>query len=1097
MSIKHAWLGATLARGGSLSLSLSIASLLALAPAAAVHAQQTSSELRGVIVDTNSRPVVGANVTIVHEPTGATTSSVTGGSGNFLQSGLRVGGPYSLVIEAPGFERARLDGLALQPGTQPPIQVALNPTATLDEITVTGQAISQADLNSGVGSNFTARDIANQPSIARDVISTLARDPLAISSGPNNLSVAGANPRFNGVTIDGARQQDNFGLGSNTFATARSPINIDIIESVSLVASDYSVTTSGFTGGLVNVTTRGGTNEFDGSVFYYYRDEGWLGDEPFGGEGSFEPGDFEEKEYGLSVRGPIIQDKLFFSLSYDQFRTARQLDFVSDDADNGISPAAFDTLNQIVSDTYGIDMLGRPQQAALPEETKRWFLRLDWDINDVQRLQANYQRTEDAGVSGIGARNFESAWYDTPTLLENYTVQLFSDWTPSLSTELRVSAIDFTRGQKCRAADDVGALEFGLNAANVVGTPLEGLITATSTQTLLGGCDRFRHANDYADERLQLFAKADYVFEDFIFTFGAEYETLDLFNVFVERSRGRFRFNGGQNILDQIANVEYRNVPSNNALEGAANWGYSRWVGFGGVRWQATPDLELSAGLRYERLSTSDQPTLDPSFATAVGFDNSTTTDGLDLIMPRLGFRWQPLDRTTVSGGYGLFSGGDPGVWTSNAFQVPAVFASGSFTGVTGRNVPQALVDQVAGGTPQAIDAIDPSFSIPAEHKASVRVEQLFDMNFGGLNLGRDYVATAQILYSSSKDSFLWREGAQVLQAPFNQTGVAPDGRPIYADLQALGVSNRTILTNGSGDDSLAFTLSLANEFDNGVGFYLAYAFQDVEMLTEGSSSRGVSSFRGQVSADRNFPEARTSIYQIEHAIKVGLSYERDFFRDLMTRVDLFGQINSGLPFTYTFDIDNNNSLFGRTGGGENPFDNNPLYVPTANDPLVVFASGFNQAGFNEYIDSKGIARGVINAVNSDRGPTQRRWDLKFQQELPGIPGADRLFGKSRFKLEFDIQNVLNLLNSDWGGVSNAPSNGQSPIVRADLVSAADVAALGVDAAPALTGDAPRTTCLAAGDCVYRYNSFTDRDTSFRSNSQSVWYARIGLKYEF
>jgi len=92
---------------------------------------------------------------------------------------------------------------------------------------------------------------------------------------------------------------------------------------------------------------------------------------------------------------------------------------------------------------------------------------------------------------------------------------------------------------------------------------------------------------------------------------------------------------------------------------------------------------------------------------------------------------------------------------------------------------------------------------------------------------------------------------------------------------------------------------------------------------------------------------------------------------------------------------------------------------------------------------------------------------------------------------------VLNLLNEDWGTRVNAPSNGQLQIVRADLVSAADVALNGVDGATALTGDAPRTACLAADDCVYRFNSFSDRGTGFRSNSGSVWRARIGIRYEF
>lgn len=1089
-------LQAALARPGRASLAASISTLLAMAPVAAVHAQITASELRGSVVATDGRPVSGATVTVIHEPTGATSTSTTGATGSFLQSGLRVGGPYTIRVTAPGFEGGVVQDLRLQPGTQPPLRITLGGVQQLDEIVVVGQAAQLLDLNSGVGSNFSARDIANQPSLSRDVISTLARDPLAVSGGPNNLSVGGVNPRFNGVTIDGARQQDNFGLGSNTFATARSPINIDIIESVSLVASEYSVTSSGFTGGLVNVVTRGGSNDFEGAAFYYYRDEGWIGRKPFGGEGAFRPGEFEEKEYGISFRGPIIRDRLFFALSYDKFDTARQVDFVATDANNNVDPAFFSTLNQLVLDTYGIDMLGRPQQAAVPEQTERWFVRLDWDINDAHRLQLNYQRSEDSGVSNIGATNFTSVWYDTPTLLENYTAQLFSDWSPNFSTELRASYIDYTRGQNCRSPSDVGTLEFQFNAASVAGSPLEGLFTRANNLTFTGGCDRFRHANDYADERLQLFARVDYFMDDFIFTFGVDYENLDIFNEFVERSRGLFRFQNVDNVLNQVANnVQYRNVPSNVSRDGAAEWGYSTFAPFAQLRWQARPDLELGFGLRYERISTSDLPTLDPSFAGDVGFANTATTDGLDLWMPRFSFRWDAADRTAVTGGIGLFAGGSPGVWTSNAFQVPAVLATANnVADVTGRSIPQALLDQVAQGTPLAIDAIDPNFRIPSDWKASIRVEQQIDLDFEGLNLGRGWLGTAQLLHSRSKDSFVWVEGAQVLQAPFNQTGVAPDGRPIYADLQALGVSNRTILANASGDKNWILTLSMANDFDNGLGVYAAYSYQDVDMITEGSSSRGISAFRGQVTADPNNPEPRNSIYEVRHSLKLGLSYERNFIRDLMTRVDLFGQFNSGSPFTFTysgFSGGGGNPLFGRPGNFEAPFNNSPAYIPTVGDPRVVYGSGFDVAAFDNYIDANGIPRGAIHAVNSARGPWRQRWDLKLQQELPGF------FGDNRFRIELDIQNVANLLNKRWGTAKNSPSFGQRDILNADLVRAADVAELGIDAAPALTGDAPRTNCLSADDCLYRYNSFGGGSTSFRSNAQAVWYARIGIRYEF
>lgn len=1085
--------------------SASIAAIAALAPVAAVYAQETASELRGSIVDQNGAAVAGATVTITHEPTGSSSTMTTSANGNFFQTGLRPGGPYTIFVSAPGFEGEALGDIRLSPGTSPALRVRLaaatDADAVMSTVVVTGSAISQLDLNNGVGSNFSARDVANQPSLARDLVATLARDPLAISGGPNNLSVAGVNPRFNAVTIDGARQQDNLGLGSNTFPTARSPINIDLVESVSLVASDYSVTASGFTGGLVNVTTKGGSNEIDGSVFYYYRDQDWLGTKTFGGEGSFNPGIFEEKEYGLTLRGPILKDRLFFSVSYDKFETAQQIDITGNLANLGINPQMYTALNQLVLDTYGFDMGGRPLQFAVPETTERYFARIDWDINNNHRLQVQYQQTEETSISNAtNALAFQSAWYDVPSKLSSYTAQLFSDWTPNLSTRLRASYTENERYQNCRGGNGVGEINMQLNAANTAGTPLAGLIGAT-TRTFLGGCDVFRHTNTYEDERLTLFGQADYVWNDFIFTVGGEYENLDAANGFSQFSQGQFVFSGanaGQRLIDRIANVNYRNVTSNNVAEYLTQYAYDRYSVFGQARWQILPELELTGGLRYEYISTDSGADNDPSFLAQVGIPNTTTTDGLDLLMPRVGFRWQPLDRTTVSGGFGLFSGGDPGVWTLNAVAPLVVIppAINNVANVDPTQVPQALLDAVANGTAGAIDALDPNFKLPSDWKSSIRIDQSFDLNFGNFDLGRDYRASLQVLHTRSKDSFLWQEYAQTNGGL--TPGVAPDGRPIYADLQALGLSNRTVLTNASGDESTVYTLSLEKAYDNGFDFYVAYSHQDVEAITEGSSSRGVSAFRGQVAVDRNFPGPRTSLYQIEDAFKVSLGYERAFFRDLVTRADLFGQFTSGGVFTYSYVANNNNALFGRTGNNENPFANNPLYVPNLfGDPKVVYGPNFNLAAFGDYVRRNGIQQGKTHEVNSATATWNQRWDFRIQQDLPGIWGASQFVGDNRFKLVFDVENFGNLLNDNWGTMHNAPGNGQLAIVNADLVRASDVANLGIAGAPALTGDAARTACTTQASCVYRYNTFSNQNIGSRNNAASVWKARIGIRYEF
>lgn len=1074
----------------------SVAALAALAPIAAVHAQTTSANLRGEIVDGSGAPVSGATVTIIHSPSGTASRAVTNETGQFFQSGLRVGGPYSIIVAAPGFQGEALDGVNLRPGNQSPLTLTLNPQAA-DVIVVTGQAINTMDLNNGVGSNFTAEDIANQPSANRDVIGTLVRDPLAFSNGEGQLFVAGVNPRFNGLAIDGSLQQDDFGLGSNTYATERSPISLDAVESASLVASDYSVTASGFTGGLVNITTKSGTNEFDGTAYYYYQDEEFFGDRIDGQ--SVTTAEFDEKEYGFTLGGPIIEDRLFFFVSYDEFESGSGQDFSVGDANDGIELGLYDALNQFVLDNTGYDMGGRPTVVSSPVTSERFIGKLDWNINDDHRASFTYQSTEENGAS-IDRQEFATAAYDIPVELTSYSGSVFSDWTPNFSTTVRATFKEFSRGQNCRAGSDAPHLEFRLTPSDLTGTALDGLLSQGGEETFVGGCDRFRHANVFNDERLQLFAEGNYILGDHLITFGGEYEDYSLFNLFVPSSNGRFIYRSLDEIANNTPQIDYINANTNDANDAASSWGLEKFTAFIQDTWQVRDDLELGFGLRYEYYQQDDTPPLDANVDSLYGAGTTgQTLDGLDLIMPRASFRWEPNDRTTLTGGFGLFAGGEPKVWISNAFQGATAFSrQSSGTPITSFAIPQALLDTVAGSQGSVIDVIGSDFEIPSDWKASLRLD--YDLNLERFGMGDGYLLSASWLYTTPQDAFIWRNSAQTDLAAAQPTGVAPDGRTIYADLDDLGIANLTELSNADGSDSHVFSVAVQKDYENGIGFYTSYAYQDVDWVSEGGSSRGISNWRGLSAIDRNNPEVRTSFWEIEHSFKIGLSYEREIISDLTSRMDLFGQIRSGAPYYLTYDVSGSNSLFGRAGAGESPFDNNPIYVPNrGGDANVVFATGFDTQGFYNLVDRVGASEGEIMPVNSASGAWNQQWDFRFTQELPGIPGVDRFVGDNNFQFVLDIVNLPNLLNSDWGSQTNAPGRGQFTTIDADLVSAADVASVGVDAATALRGDAIRTTCTTAASCVYRYNDFraAGRDLNTLDRNDSVYEIRIGLRYEF
>ncbi|TRO97288.1 TonB-dependent receptor [Glycocaulis profundi] len=1100
-----------------LACGASIAALAALAPVAAVHAQQTASQMRGAVTDPNGAPIANASVTITHVPTGTVNRTTTSANGNFNASGLRVGGPYSVAVQADGFQADVAEGISLDPGSNAPLRLRLNRAGATEVIAVTGRRIQTLDLNNGAGSAFSSQDIANQPSFSRDLTGTLLRDPLTNAAGPGNLRVAGTNPRVNAFVVDGLRQGDDFGLSSSTYATTRSPISLDTVEAASVVASDYSVFTTGFQGGLVNVVTKSGTNDFSGTLSYYRSGNDFQSNTAF--DRFISSPDFIEEEYGFTLGGPILQDRLFFFVGYEKFETAGPIDFTSNDASSGFEPGFFEALRGMIQNSLGYDVGERPLTTSIPRTSERYFARVDWNINPDHRVTASYQRTEETDTSGVFNNQFDSAWYDTPLELDNYTLQAFSNWTPDFTTTARLGYKEYIRGQNCRAGTDVGQIQVNVTPTNVVGTPLEGLVTNTPGFQPVGGCDRSRHANEFNDTRLQVYLQGDYTWGDHVTSFGGSFDRYELYNLFVQDNSGNFVFQTPQDLIDNRATVTYRAPQSNVRSEGATELSYDIIALFAQDEWQILPDLSVNFGLRYERYQQDQDLVPRPDFDLVYGANARQSLDGIDLFQPRAGFRWDAASRTTVSGGFGLFAGGDPNVWFANTY-LPQNFSYtlSGLENVDPRVVPQELIDLVANSNPTdpaPIDTIAPGFEMPSNWRGSLKLAQEFDLEFDGFSLGRDYVFETQVLYSRTHRGYAWRNLAQI-GLP---VGTAPDGRPIYTDLAAFNTGtgnnfqNVIELYNVNEGESLVYTAALSKNYENGLGFYLSYAYQDVDAIIPAASSVAVSNYNAQVGFDRNSASAGRSLFETEHRFGINMSYETEIFGDLRSRLDVSGLISSGTPFSYTYTTVPLNPMFGRDAVQQSS-NADLLYVPLANDPSVIYGAGFNQDAFNDLIERQGLTRGEIAPRNGHTSPWQQLWNLRFQQDLPFASfGVDR-FRNNRATFVVDIENFPNLLNNEWGRTYGTPGGGFGavPVVTGSLVRADDPdRPLNSRNSASPSGSVPGSqdynaafdpalVCQSAGACVYRYDTLNTTNagrTGIESTANSLYRIRLGIRYEF
>ena len=255
--------------------SNSFIAMLAVIAAAAfltpgtIYAQSTTSSIRVVVTDDSGASVGGVAVTIRHLPTSRTVTVTTTASGVAIAQGLAVGGPYEVGLAASSsYSAITVQDVMLNLDETEVIPLQAR-AAALDNITVTAKQIVQ-ELAVGVGTSFDRATIDATPSISRDFVSVLARDPKilvdnSVARGPA-VSMAGQNFRFNSVTIDGIPQNDNFGLNKNASATSRTPISIDAVEAVNANIAPYDVSYGNFVGGNINIVTKSGTNEFHGSV---------------------------------------------------------------------------------------------------------------------------------------------------------------------------------------------------------------------------------------------------------------------------------------------------------------------------------------------------------------------------------------------------------------------------------------------------------------------------------------------------------------------------------------------------------------------------------------------------------------------------------------------------------------------------------------------------------------------------------------------------------------------------------------------------------------------------------------------------------------
>ena len=1104
------------------------AALAALVAPVAVHAQETTSTIRGKVSSAGT-PVAGATVEIVHVPSGSRAVVTSDATGSFNAGGLRVGGPFSVKVSAPGYSDYTVTDVytVIAQAYDVPIELTSEGTSAGDDIVVTASSIVNAGtVSQGPATVLTSQQIASVASLNRDVRDLMRRDPFArlddTPSGGRAVSFAGQNARFNRFSVDGVPVTDNFGLNPDGLPTRRSPVPFDAIGQFQTKVAPFDVREGNFQGGAINAILKSGTNEFHGTAFYAYSSDELTGKKTKAGPGvptgRVNLPNFKFENYGGQIAGPIIKDKLFFMVAGERIRAGTPIPEGTPGDNAGtvvpnISDAQVAQIQSIAQSRYGYDTGGVLNDSG--DKDDRLVAKIDANLSDTQRASITYLYTKDSirfnqntfltGITGLG---LESNGYVSSNRLHTGVFQLNSDWSDEFSTEVRAFYKDYKRGQ-----DPI--LGRGFAQFQVCTAPTSDRATGTGTANDLStacqagngvvsfGPDISRQSNSLTSRTYGGLVQARLTKDNHDLRIFAEYQNTKIFNLFLQRTSGDYYFDS---IADfQAGNAQrlrYQNaVPSLDPDDAAARFLYKTYVFGIQDTWTITDDLTLAYGARYDMYGGSSRPAFNQAFTTRYGFTNQAYISGRGVFQPRIGFDYKPTSTLSLRGGVGIFSGGSPDVYISNSFSNTGFLSNsidvrqnnnGTYTGATaaqgsailtnvnGNTIPSAanaVLSNVASSANAPTNALDPNFKLPSQWRATLSTDWRPD--FGDSFLGGGWNFGVDFLYSAVRNQVFFTD---LRVRPNGLT--TPDGRLRYSPITSFADTNSDLfLTNTKKGRSYIGVVRAEKRFDFGLSAFVSYVYQDVKDQAPATSSTASSNYGNGAFFDANGAAYGISNDQVKHNIKYNLSFDHAFFGDYKTNITLFGETRIGRPYSYTMqDVGTRSSVFGTIGNGARYL----LYVPTSTtDPLVSYDSTATRDTLDALINSTGLGkyRGTVAPRNVFNSKWFTKFDLHFHQELPtGL-------GDTRVTLFADIENVTNLINKNWGQIREYQFPYTIAAVRVQCLQT-----------PVATGTAPGTAAATTSSqaCAqYRYLSPNSAPSDSIYSRQSLYTIRVGARFTF
>jgi len=1012
----------------------------------------TTSSMSGQVLDQNGEGLIAVNVTAVHTPTGTFYGTSTDVNGSYRIDNMKVGGPYTITASYVGFDDVITEDVTLRLGERAKRIITMGESSTqLDAVTVVAKAGSVGS-NSGSSTQISTESIESMPTINRSLNDYLRLTPQSSSFG-GGTTFAGTNNRFNAIYVDGAVNNDVFGLagsGTNGGQTGISPFSIDIIDQFQVVLSPYDVTLGGFAGGGVNAVTKSGKNDFFGTAYFFYQDQDLVGETnendaikqardeeiPFEEFNRTEVAPFSKKTYGASIGGPIVKDKAFFFVNAEIQKDETPTPFNPASYSSSANRASIDDLDGLrnfLMNTYNYDP-GTFGDTSDELEGLKLFGKIDINLNAKNKLTLRHQYTN--------AENFNRNSGSSNTINFSNNGEFFPSTTNSSALELNT-----TIGEKMSNNLIIGYTSVNDDRGSL-GSDFPFVIIDDAGGQIRFGTDPFSTGNITTQKAFTLTDNFKIYKGKHTFTIGTHNEFYSINNVFIPWNFGQYEYDSLDDFLTGAPAAEYQRIysiiPGDEGVIGdesqaAANFNALQLGVYFQDQIEVNNKLNITAGLRLDMPILTDDPGTAPGFneeilplfqaqyEVANEVAAGQAPSGQLMFSPRIGFDYLLDNKGTIlRGGVGIFTSRIPFVWPGAMYN-----NNGLATAFIGDFAIPGDVEFLPDPANQYVleNPTIPSgdFNLFTE---DFRYPQVLRGNLAiDKQIGNGWFTTFEALYTKTLNNVVYTNINTDSTVDFNLTG-SGDDRPVYigSQLEDTDVSAVYVGSNTSEGYTYNLTAQVAKRFQFGLNLSLAYSFSEAKALNEGTSSQNSSQWRGQVNIDgRNNPVFGRSDFAVGHRIVGAADYTLKWSEDISTQFSLFYSGQNGTPFSYVIGTERNiNNESGSTSRNRSL-----IYIPTdANDiNLVDFMDGNTlvtaaeqYAALNELIEndpSLSGRRGQYAEKNGARAPWENIFDFAIRQDI----GQDLGGTLHRYQISLDIFNVGNMLNSSWGTRYSVPGD--------------------------------------------------------------------------